>query len=126
MPSSDKRITVYQTGIGRIPVCRRCSLPQTECRCRAEATAQAAAGAPRDGFVRLARDRKNRGGKTMTIVSNIPEDAAALAEMTQQLKKLCGGGGTCKDGVILVQGDHRDRIEAWLVQRGYKVKRAGG
>lgn len=126
MPFSDQRPVVYSTGIGRIPICRRCHLPQTECRCQKPAAARAAASAPRDGFVRLACDRKGRRGKTMTLISNVPGDPAILAEMTHQLKKLCGSGGTCKDLTIAIQGDHRDKIEVWLIQQGYKVKRVGG
>ena len=124
MSFSDQRPAVYTTGIGRIPICKRCHLPQTECRCR-EAAAHTATQAPRDGFVRISRDRKGRQGKTMTLVSNLPDDAT-LAETTQHLKKLCGSGGTCKERTIAIQGDHRDKIEAWLIQQGYKVKRVGG
>ena len=126
MPFSDQRPTVYTTGIGRMPVCRRCHLPQTDCRCTEAAAPHVAAAAPRDGFVRIARDRKARAGKTMTLISNIPGDDAALSEMTQKLKKLCGSGGTYKDREIQIQGDHRDKIEGWLVQQGYKTKRVGG
>lgn len=126
MPHSDQRPTVYTTGIGRIPVCRRCHLPQPDCRCQADAASRAAPAAPRDGFVRIARDRKGRAGKTMTVISNIPGDDAALGEMTQKLKKLCGSGGTCKDEEILIQGDHLSKIEGWLAQQGYRVKRVGG
>lgn len=62
----------------------------------------------------------------MTLISNIPGDATDLAEMTQQLKKLCGSGGTCKDGVIGIQGDHLEKLESWLIQCGFKTKRVGG
>lgn len=116
MPSSDQRPTVYTTGIGRIPIERR----------QQSAAQRSAAAGPRDGFVRISRDRKGRAGKTMTLISNLPGDDAALGEITQKLKKLCGSGGTSKDQEILIQGDHRDRIEAWLIQQGYKVKRVGG
>jgi translation initiation factor 1 len=125
MPFSDQRPAVYTTGIGRIPICKRCHLPQTECRCRETAT-EMVTQAPRDGFVRISRDRKGRRGKTMTLVSNLPDDDSILAEVTQHLKKLCGSGGTCKEQTIAIQGDHRDKIEAWLIQQGYKVKRVGG
>mgnify|MGYP000034152512 CR=1 FL=1 len=52
--------------------------------------------------------------------------AAELARMGKELKRLCGSGGTVKDGVVEIQGDHRDRVVAWLAERGYEVKRAGG
>lgn len=81
---------------------------------------------PRDGIVRIARDRKQRGGKTVTIVTGLPDDSALVAQLAQTLKRLCGSGGTVKDGVIEIQGDHRDRIEARLTELGYRVKRVGG
>lgn len=123
MPPTDQRPTVYTTGIGRIPLCKRCRLPQTQCHCQAS---HAPDNVPRDGFVRIARDRKGRAGKTMTVVHGVADDAATLADVSQQLKRLCGAGGAVKDLEIQIQGDHRDKIEAWLVQHGYKVKRVGG
>lgn len=123
MPSTDQRPTVYTTGIGRIPLCKHCRLPQTQCRCQ---EIRAPVNAPRDGFVRIARDRKGRAGKTMTIIQGVTEDAVALADVTHKLKRLCGAGGAVKDLEIQIQGDHRDKIEAWLAQQGYKVKRVGG
>lgn len=122
MSSSGQNPTVYVTGIGRVPVCKRCHQLRTECRCRETS----AASVRQDGFIYVARDRKGRHGKTVTTVAGMPGDTAALAEATQKLKKLCGSGGTVKDLVIQIQGDHRDRIETWLVEQGYRVKRAGG
>jgi len=62
----------------------------------------------------------------MTVLSNIPGNDDDLAELAQKLRKLCGSGGTCKDLTIFIQGDHRDKVEVWLLQQGYKVKRVGG
>jgi len=56
----------------------------------------------------------------------VPANEASLATLAQQLKKLCGSGGTVKDGTIEIQGDHRDKVQAKLTEMGYKVKRAGG
>lgn len=81
---------------------------------------------PSDGYIRIARDRKGRGGKTMTTVTGVPGDDAALTALAQRFKRLCGSGGTAKDGIIEIQGDHRDRLEAELKTLGYKVKRVGG
>jgi translation initiation factor 1 len=72
------------------------------------------------------RDRKRRGGKTVTVITDVPGDDAALSALAQQLKKLCGSGGTIKDGIIEIQGDHCDKVQAKLVELGYKVKRVGG
>lgn len=79
-----------------------------------------------DGVVRIMRDRKQRGSKTVTVITGIPASEEALTQLAQQLKKLCGSGGTVKDGIIEIQGDHRDKIQAKLTGMGYKVKLAGG
>ena len=71
-------------------------------------------------------DRKQRGGKVVTLIKGFvgtEEDAAALGRM---LKSRCGVGGSVKDGEIIVQGDHRDRVVELLIAAGYKCKKAGG
>ncbi|HZS77154.1 MAG TPA: translation initiation factor Sui1 [Ktedonobacteraceae bacterium] len=111
---------VYSTDTGRVTTCPTCGLPYKKCRC----DQPAASTKKSDGIVRVSRDRKGRGGKTVTLITGLPEkDIAALA---QQLKKLCGSGGTVKDGNIEIQGDHCDKVLAKLGELGYKVKRAGG
>jgi translation initiation factor 1 len=79
-----------------------------------------------DGIVRVMRDRKHRGGKTVTIITGVPASSEAITVLAQQLKKLCGTGGTVKDGAIEIQGDHCEKVLAKLSEMGYKVKRAGG
>ncbi|MGH2457995.1 MAG: translation initiation factor [Chloroflexota bacterium] len=81
---------------------------------------------PNDGTVRLLRDRKGRGGKTVTLIAGVPGNPAALDELATTLKRFCGSGGGVKDGVIEIQGDHRERLAAKLAELGYKVKIAGG
>lgn len=111
---------VYSTESGRISTCPNCGQPYKTCRCN-----QATTGNKKnDGIVRVMRDRKQRGGKTVTVITGIAEsDASTLG---QQLKKFCGTGGTVKDGTIEIQGDHCDKIQEKLTTLGYKVKRAGG
>lgn len=101
------------------PACRR---PVAQCACREAAPS---AGSP-DGIVRVQRETKGRGGKAVTLVRGVAGDAAALLRLGQELRSACGSGGTVKDGVIEVQGDHVEKVVAWLQQRGHKVKRAGG
>jgi translation initiation factor 1 len=72
------------------------------------------------------RDRKGRAGKTVTVITGVTGSEAKLTALAQQLKKLCGSGGTVKDGNIEIQGDHCDKVTAKLIGMGYKVKRAGG
>lgn len=113
---------VYSTEHGRISNCPTCELPYKECRCGQPA----APTRKNDGIVRVMRDRKQRGGKTVTVITGVPGREADLTALAQQLKKLCGSGGTVKDGTIEVQGDHCDKVITKLTALGYKVKRAGG
>ncbi len=115
---------VYSTGGGRVDTCPTCRLPYKRCRCN-EST-QSAPAKKSDGIVRITRDRKHRGGKTVTVIDGVMGSEAELTAMAQQLKKLCGSGGTVKDGNIEIQGDHCDKVMAKLTALGYKVKRAGG
>ncbi len=109
---------VYSTEGGRMcPGCRR---PLAECACAANAAAQAPKG---DGIVRVSRESKGRGGKVVTLVRGLDGDVEAIGK---QIRTLCGAGGTVKDGVIEVQGDHCERVVAWLEKAGKRVRRAGG
>jgi translation initiation factor 1 len=81
---------------------------------------------PADGTVRLRRETKGRGGGTVIVISGIPLQGPALKELAGALKKRCGCGGTIKDGIIEIQGDHRDTLLLELQTRGYRVKLAGG
>lgn len=72
------------------------------------------------------RETKGRGGKAVTVVKGLPLDADALAALGKQLRTACGSGGTVKDGIIEVQGDHCDRILDALNKLGHRAKRAGG
>jgi translation initiation factor 1 len=86
----------------------------------------AAANTPRDGTVRIMRDKKGRGGKTVTLVVGVPGSEAVLTQLTRDLKQQCGTGGTLRGDVIEIQGDFRTRLQELLVKRGYAVKLAGG
>jgi len=110
---------VYSTDSGRMcPVCRQ---PVARCLCSA-----AKPRAQGDGIVRVSRETKGRAGKGVTLVKGLALDDAALVALGKQLKTACGSGGTVKDGVIEVQGDHCERVMALLQAQGHKVKRAGG
>jgi len=110
---------VYSTDSGRMcPVCRQ---PAANCRC--SATPARPAG---DGVLRVSRETKGRAGKGVTLVRGLALDPLALAALGKQLKTACGSGGTVKDGVIEVQGDHCERIIEMLKAQGFVVKRAGG
>jgi translation initiation factor 1 len=111
---------VYSTEGGRM--CPSCRQPLTACICKA-AAAPAARG---DGTVRVSRETKGRGGKAVTLVRGLDLDAEALAALGKRLRTACGAGGTVKDGVLEVQGDHCERVIEALANEGWRVKRAGG
>lgn len=117
-PSSDAPL-VYSSELGRI--CPGCGKPATACVCRKSSAAPAG-----DGVVRVRRESKGRGGKTVMVITGLPLDAAGLSALAGELKRVCGCGGTAKDGTIEIQGDHAEKIMAELTKRGYKAKRAGG
>ncbi|WP_438765765.1 translation initiation factor [Kushneria sp. TE3] len=79
-----------------------------------------------DGIVRIKRETAGRKGKGVTTLHGIPLPGDALKTLMQALKKRCGSGGALKEGVIEIQGDHRDTLRAELEKRGYTVKLAGG
>jgi translation initiation factor 1 len=83
----------------------------------------AAAGAAR---VRVSREVAGRGGKGVSVIRGLPLDGPALEELATRLKRLCGAGGSVRDGAIEIQGEHRDRLVAELARLGYAAKRAGG
>ncbi|QPF73189.1 translation initiation factor Sui1 [Roseateles sp. DAIF2] len=112
---------VYSTDLGR--TCPDCRRPLAQCACKQLAKAVAPAG---DGIVRVSRETKGRKGKGVTLVKGLAPDEAALTALAKQLKAACGSGGTVKDGVIEVQGDHVETVMARLIAAGHKVKRAGG
>ena len=111
---------VYSTDSGRMcPACRR---PAADCVCRA-----LAAAVPRgDGLARVGCETKGRGGKAVTTVRGLDLDPEALAALGKRLRTACGAGGAVKDGVLEIQGDHRDRVIAALQADGLRVKRSGG
>jgi translation initiation factor 1 len=116
---------VYSTGQGRL--CPECARPVTECRCRRSKPAQTASPAGKgDGIVRVGRETKGRKGKGVTVVIGLPLAGAALEELATRLKKRCGSGGTVHEGVIEIQGDHRDALIAELEKLGYVARRSGG
>jgi translation initiation factor 1 len=79
-----------------------------------------------DGVVRVSRQTKGRGGKSVTLVKGLALDPVALALLGKQLRTACGSGGTVKDGVIEVQGDHCELVMEALKKHGHDAKRAGG
>jgi translation initiation factor 1 len=114
---SENRV-VYSTEQGKI--CPGCSNPVKQCTCRKKTSPSG------DGNVRVSRETKGRKGKGVTLIKGLAMDAVTLASMGKKLKMMCGSGGTVKEGVIEIQGDHIERILDYLKKQGVKAKRAGG
>jgi translation initiation factor 1 len=112
---------VYSTDSGR--VCPDCRQALQACACKARA---AAASLPKGDAVRVSRDSKSRGGKTVTVVRGLALMPDELARVGKHLRAACGAGGTAKDGVLEVQGDHVDKVVQWLQAEGFAAKRSGG
>lgn len=118
MKSSSNGGLVYSTESGRM--CPACRQPIAQCACKANSVPKG------DGVVRVSRQTKGRGGKSVTLVKGLALEAAALALLGKQLRTACGSGGTVKDGVIEIQGDHCDLVMEALRKQGHDPKRAGG
>ena len=113
---------------------RRLRPPQDDARLvyssergRVDHDAPPAPRAPRgDGIVRVKREVAGRRGKPVTTIHGLPLASDGLRGLAGELKRRCGSGGSAKDGVIEIQGDHRDVVVSELEARGYTVKLAGG
>lgn len=111
---------VYSSAAGRM--CPVCGYPTSGCRC-----SKKAAGKPRgDGRVRVERQTRGRKGKGVCLITGLPLNDEEIEKLARELKQTCGTGGTVKDGVIEIQGDHRDVLVEALKKRGYEAKKAGG
>ncbi len=104
-------------------MCPACRHSVAACQCKAALRATEDQGVSRTATVW--RETKGRGGKTVTVVRSLPLNPLVLATLGKQLRTACGSGGTIKDGLIEVQGDHAERIVAALQAQGFSVKRAG-
>ncbi len=110
---------VYSSEKGR--VCPKCENPPANCTC-----ARRPGASEGDGIVRVRRETKGRKGKGVTLIAGITGEEGYLKDLARRLKARCGSGGTIKNGVIEIQGDHRDLLIEALEKEGFTVKRAGG
>jgi translation initiation factor 1 len=119
----DNTRLVYSTETGRL--CSLCQRPVSECKCKKKKP-KPQTSIRYDGIIRIRREVKGRKGKTVTTVSGFEIDNNELKELAAQLKRKCGSGGSIKDGVIIIQGDHRKLINSELNKQGFAVKLSGG
>jgi translation initiation factor 1 len=108
---------VYSSGSGR--VCPGCGWPANNCRCSRKG---ADAPVPVRVVAKLRVEKAGRGGKAVTVVYDLPRNAAFLKDLARELKQACGAGGTVQDDAIEIQGDLRDRIRGLLLTKGFGVK----
>lgn len=110
---------VYSTGYGKM--CPKCNKPISQCTCKTKRNKS-----QNDGVVRVRRETKGRKGKGVTTITGIPLDMAEVKKLAKELKTKCGSGGTVKDGIIEIQGDHCVLVILELQKKGWTVKKSGG
>jgi translation initiation factor 1 len=108
MPNKESRL-VYSTEVGRI-----------------KPPSQSKPTIITDGIIRISRETKGRKGKGVTLISGFDMEPSDIKALAKKLKKICSTGGTIKDGIIEIQGDHRDTLKRQLENMGHNVKLAGG
>ena len=108
---------VYSTGIGRI--CPGCGWPERDCKCSIAGRSESI---PSRVVAKVRMEKKGRGGKTVTVVDGLPNNAAFLKDLCRELKCACGTGGSVSDGAVELQGDLRERIREHLLGKGFVVK----
>jgi translation initiation factor 1 len=114
---------VYSTETGQI--CKACRQPVSKCTCKKKKS-RSQTDIKIDGIIRVQREVRGRKGKTVTTVSGFQITADELKNLAAQLKRRCGAGGSVKDGIIIIQGDHRDGLLSELKKQGYAAKLSGG
>lgn len=116
MAKHDDARIVYSTDAGRR--CPSCGFPVTECRCRVSRDE----AVPARVVAKLRIEKAGRGGKTVTVVYDLPRNGDFLKSLCRNLKRSCGTGGAVVDDTVELQGDLRERVRAALVQEGITVK----
>jgi translation initiation factor 1 len=109
---------VYSTGTGR--TCPTCGWPADDCHCSSAFARDEAV--PARVVAKLRMEKAGRGGKTVTVVFDLPRNQAFLKELAGELKRTCGSGGAVVENTVEVQGEHRDRVRALLQKKGWTVK----
>ena len=109
---------VYSTGIGR--TCPKCGWPEKDCKCSSQFDEKV----PGRPVAKLRLEKKGRGGKTVTVVDGLPRNGDFLKELSQELKRACGAGGSVFETGVEIQGDMRERVRELLIRKGFVVKGA--
>jgi translation initiation factor 1 len=117
MPDRNAR-TVYSTATGG--VCPTCGWPQRDCKCSSRF--QRDDPVPDRIVAKLRMEKSGRGGKAVTVIYDLPRNAAFLKALAGELKRACGAGGAVADNTVEIQGDLRDRVRELLSKKGWTVK----
>ncbi len=118
MPTDRSTRVVYSTDAGR--VCGGCGWPQRDCKCSSR---NAGVEPVPDRLVaKLRVEKAGRGGKTVTVVYDLPKNDEFLKALSHELKRACGTGGTAGDDTVEIQGEHRERLREVLRKKGFVVK----
>ncbi len=120
MNDHGKARLVYSTDKGR--VCPGCGWPVRDCKCSTRAAGDLLPSRSGRIVAKLRIEKKGRGGKTVTVIAGLPRNTAFLRELCQELKRACGTGGAVTEDTIELQGDLRDRIREYLLQKEFVVK----
>jgi len=110
--------SVYSTDKGRL--CPKCGWPANNCQCSKKAEGTDAV--PAKIVAKLRIEKSGRGGKTVTVVFDLPRNEPFLKALAGELKRACGAGGSVVENTVEIQGDLRERIRAVLVKKGWTVK----
>ncbi len=116
--SRDNSRPVYSTGAGRL--CPICGWPAADCKCSSRFARDQAV--PARVVAKLRLEKKGRGGKTVTVVYDLPHNQAFLKELCGELKRTCGVGGAVAENTVEIQGDQVARIRPVLQHKGWTVK----
>jgi translation initiation factor 1 len=109
---------VYSTGSGSL--CPTCGWPVRDCKCSRQFTREEPL--PSKIVVKLRIEKSGRGGKTVTVIYDLPRNQTFLKELASELKRACGAGGAVVENAVEIQGDLRERIRATLARKGWTVK----
>ena len=120
---SDSTRLVQSTEKGGI--CPNCNRPIRKCACK-DKQSKSKIDIKTDGIIRIKQETKGRKGKTVTTISGFNREDGDLKTLASALKNICGTGGSAKEGVIIIQGDHRDAAKTELEKQGFKIISAGG
>jgi translation initiation factor 1 len=114
---SERPRLVYSTDRGAM--CPGCGWPERDCKCSSRIASESV---PAKVIAKLRVEKQGRGGKTVTVIYDLPNNAQFLKELSQELKRACGTGGTVAENTVELNGDLRDRVRGLLAKKGWTVK----